>query len=59
IYGIAVPPNTQGCIETVLLDAYGYPKTADNHEQFRLIAKNVGKYWCNDSDDFFHLTRTA
>jgi 5S rRNA maturation endonuclease (ribonuclease M5) len=59
IYGIAVPPNTQGSIETVLLDTYGYPATTDDHEPFRLIAKNIGEHWCNDSNDFFSLDKNG
>ncbi|GAB6393535.1 MAG: hypothetical protein MdMp014T_2908 [Treponematales bacterium] len=59
IYGLAIPAKREGCVETALLNAYGYPTSASEHEQLRVIADNVGKHWCNDTTDFFALDKNG
>ena len=46
IYGLCVPTSGQGCLETDLIQAYGYPIEAEDYDTFADTIKEASKIWC-------------
>jgi len=48
IYGLCVPASGQGCIETDLLQAYGYPANEEDYDSFASNIRLASQSWCAD-----------
>jgi 5S rRNA maturation endonuclease (ribonuclease M5) len=64
IYGLSVPINSQGCLETEFLDAYGYPKYGQpDYAKFENIIKTASKKWDvhknTDNQEWFDINPRA